>query len=690
MIGPVRSGSESRIPARNHRERAADCAASLDSAFSETIPSHDLLEPHDVVVAQLWEPSALRFRETARVLDYQLDEEAGFLVRHVDDFIHLRAGGSETHQEIELGLELLAHRLGRPAVERLGHGCAIEVTIVPRRLAVDREGPIVAQLVVDQCAQWPGEALQGLVVFGASGEHDRRDGKDHSRRGEPRPREHVMDKPAVEASVPVPKRMYEDESEAGDGGRDHRVDCRSPHPIDAGDQPRHHRPDVLRLRANELDHPTPDVTAADVALRIAIAPVGVRGIDHDVLQLDELGLRKLVKARSMPERKDEALASLRIRFLPLEFPGGARFLCVEEVRRTLDRIFVVARDKASGLLIESLALRATKSVGLFHRGRELARAKEIFGDGVAAASIRQAREEALWIDERNVGHRLQIIEIEALLHEPLEEEPSSPRVLSGGTRPDVRGQRGPVHLREEGSKHLEVDTLVLEGEFEVVEDRRSRVILRGVDGRPATVFLNLATSSLRSEKGQRAGGQHCECFGFDQAGIAEHLAPWWNCQYWVDLFHSLQMDTITIMIINISFRTVRTKPPKQSDSHRFHQNYVRCFRNHHRCGARTPGSPPTGSPLHYPMLRVCPANQRTPTRRLCRTWPARLSLPSTGTEPRSKPAQDPIRPTAPAAVEDRSAGGTSGPVLRRRGRVPRRVWSSTIKAILGSSASLRA
>src|SRR5437870_1681582 len=67
--------------------------------------------------------------------------------------------------------------------------------------------------------------------------------------------------------------------------------------------------------------------------------------------------------------------------------------------------------------------------------------------------------------------------------------------------------------------------------------------------------------------------------------------------------------------------------------------------------------PPTGSPLHYPMLRVCPANQRTPTRRLCRTWTARLSLPSTGTEPGSKPAQDPIRPAAPAAVEDRSAGG---------------------------------
>src|SRR5438105_3943355 len=69
--------------------------------------------------------------------------------------------------------------------------------------------------------------------------------------------------------------------------------------------------------------------------------------------------------------------------------------------------------------------------------------------------------------------------------------------------------------------------------------------------------------------------------------------------------------------------------------------------------------PPTGSSPHYPMLRVCPANQRTPTRRHCRTWTARLSLPSTGTEPGSKPAQDPIRPAAPAAVEDRSVGGTA-------------------------------
>src|SRR5438105_7629837 len=398
-----------------------------------------------------------------------------------------------------------------------------------------------------------------------------------------------MDKPAVEASVPVPKRMYEDESEAGDGGRDYRVDCRSPsdrcrrsaqtsstrRPSASGKRTR--PPHARRNRCRRI-------------LRIAIGPVGVRGIDHDVLQLDELGLRKLVKARGMPERKDEALASLRIRFLPLEFPGGARFLCVEEVHRTLDRIFVVVGDKASGLLIESLALRATKSVGLFHRGRELARAKEIFVDGVSAASIRQAREEALWIDERNVGHRLQIIEIEALLHEPLEEEPSSPRVLSGGTRPDVRGQRGPVHLREDGSKHREVDTLVLEGEFEVVEDRRSRVVLRGVDGRPATVCLNLATSSLRSEKGQRAGGQDCECFGFDQAGIAEYLAPWWNCQYLADFFHSLQIGTITIRTIHVSFRTVKTNLQKQSDSHCFHQNCDRCFRNHHRWGARTPGS----------------------------------------------------------------------------------------------------
>src|SRR5439155_16965167 len=123
--------------------------------------------------------------------------------------------------------------------------------------------------------------------------------------------------------------------------------------------PTTHRSASGHERIRELDHPTPDVTAADVVLRIAIGPVGVRGIDHDVLQLDELGLRKLVKARSMSERKDESLASLRTRFLPLEFPGGARFLCVEEVHRTLDRVFVVARDQASGLLIESLALRAT-------------------------------------------------------------------------------------------------------------------------------------------------------------------------------------------------------------------------------------------------------------------------------------------------------------------------------------------
>jgi hypothetical protein len=161
-------------------------------------------------------------------------------------------------------------------------------------------------------------------------------GKDHS--------EHMVDEPAVEAAVSVPKRMHEDKSEAGDGSGDDRVDLRSPHPIDAGDQPSHHRPDVLQLGADELDHAAPDVAAADVVLGIAIAVVGVSGVDHDVLQLDELCFRKTVEARSMPKCEDESLATLRIRFLPLEFPRGARFFGVEEAHRTLNGVFVVAGD----------------------------------------------------------------------------------------------------------------------------------------------------------------------------------------------------------------------------------------------------------------------------------------------------------------------------------------------------------
>ena len=97
----------------------------------------------------------------------------------------------------------------------------------------------------------------------------------------------------------------------------------------------------------------------------------------------------------MPKREDESLASLRSRLLPLEFPGGARLLGVEEVDRTLDGVFVVARDQASRFLIESVALRLAKTVGLLHHGREVTRAEEIFVDRMAAASIRQAGEEAL-------------------------------------------------------------------------------------------------------------------------------------------------------------------------------------------------------------------------------------------------------------------------------------------------------